>query len=53
MMVKTISRHQNAIGDSFVKNPGKIYDAGDQAKMLLEEGLVEVAPTKTPGTTGD
>lgn len=42
MKVRTLRKHQNAYGDTFVKNPRKQYDVPDAVgRNLVQMGLVE------------
>lgn len=47
MIVRTIRKHQNPHGDSFVKNPRKQYEVSEaEGQRLIRLGYVEeVKPT--------
>ena len=56
MRVKTIRKHGNSCGDSYAKNPGKLYDHPDP-RRLIADGLVEpaeeAAKKKAAGVAAD
>lgn len=54
MKVRTIRKHQNSHGDSFVKNIRKQYDVDDrEAQRLIGLGYVEeVGAEPEPETDG-
>jgi hypothetical protein len=42
VMVKTLRKHDNMLGDKFEKHPGKIYDH-PSPELLIERGFLELA----------
>lgn len=40
MLVRTLRRHHNSCGDTYTKNPGKLYDHPSPQRLIVD-GLVE------------
>lgn len=50
VMVKTIRKHDNMLGDTFEKNPGKIYDH-PSPDLLIARGFLELHDARKSETS--